>query len=297
MYLTYQELLSKWLLDKQKEIKSSSCMNYESAIRNTIIPYLGHMKINNINYEVIHRYYKEQVSSFSLNYQKLIFCIIKNSLKRYESPYWAVKKFMRENILRTQLTHSMNSFSEKELNQIIEICTSESNKYHFSILVAIYTGMRIGEICALKFSDFDMNKNVIRVYKTLYRIKDDTMTKLKISTTKTRYSERIIPMNKSLKKELMKIPYHEDNYIASHSSTPIDPRVLRRYFKHLLIKHHLKPIRFHDLRHSFANLCVKKGIDYKSISELLGHANISTTLNIYVHSNISLKHRAINKLF
>ena len=297
MYLTYQELLKKWLLDKQKEIKSSSCMNYESAIRNTIIPFLGQMIIENINYEIINNYYANHVSSFSLNYQKLIFSIIQNSLKRYESPYWAVKKFMRENILRTQITKSIDSLSEKELNKIIDICLSESNKYHFSILVAIYTGMRIGEICALKFSDFDIDRNVIRVYKTLYRIKDTSTTTLKISTTKTRNSERIIPMNKALKKVLLSISYHDEYYIASHSVTPIDPRVLRRYFKQLLIKHRLKPVRFHDLRHSFANLCIKKGIDYKSISELLGHANITTTLNIYVHSNISLKLRAINKLF
>lgn len=297
MYLTYKKLLDKWLLDKEKEIKSSSCMNYESAIRNTITPYLGNMKIEEITYQVISKYYIDHVSLFSLNYQKLIFSIIQNSLKQYEAPYWAIKKFMRENILRTRMSHSISSLNEEELKSVIDICLNSAHQYHLAILIAIYTGMRIGEICALKYSDIDMSNNIIKVYKTLYRIKDDTSTKLKISTTKTRHSERLIPISKSLKKLLARTVRDNENYIASNSRKPLDPRVLRRYFKQLLIKHDLKPVRFHDLRHSFANLCIKKGVDYKSLSELLGHANITTTLNIYVHSDISKKHIAINKLF
>jgi len=297
MYMTYGQILEYWLLEKKKEIKTSSYMNYESIVRNNITPYLSNLKIQDIEFKTILNYYKKYISHKSTSYQKTVFSIILSSLKNYKPQHQIITKFTRQHITRNTIQYEHSIFDENELNKIINICIKDPIKYKLGILIAIYTGMRIGEICALTYADIDFNQKVFKVRKTLVRIKDNTHTSLVTTTTKTKNSERIIPINNRLFRLLNNHYQESDLYILSNSKIPIDPRVLRRNFKMILNLNNIKPLRFHDLRHSFANLCLTKGIDFKCLSDLLGHANVTTTLNIYIHANMQHKHDAINKLF
>jgi integrase len=149
--------------------------------------------------------------------------------------------------------------------------------------------MRIGEVCALRWSDIDVDEGVFRVGRTIQRIYivdgDKRYTKLNIDTAKTKNSEREIPISKKLLKQFKAIKkvVNDDFYVLTNDKKPTEPRTYRNYYKDLLGQLKIPPIKFHGLRHTFATYCIEGGADVKTTSVLLGHSNVSITLNIYVH--------------
>ena len=162
--------------------------------------------------------------------------------------------------------------------------------------------MRIGEVCALKWEDIDIAQGVINISRTIERIYiidgDIKRTKLIISTTKTKNSIREIPLSKGLIRLLKPLKKVVDNsfYVLTNESSPTEPRTYRNYYKSVLLNLKIPLLKFHGLRHSFATRCIESHCDYKTVSVILGHANISTTLNLYVHPNLEQKKRCIDKM-
>lgn len=171
------------------------------------------------------------------------------------------------------------------------------------IYISLSTGLRIGEICALKWSDINVTDGILTVNRTIERIYiiegEKKHTELVINTPKTKNSCREIPMNKELLgmlKPLKKV-VNDDYYILTNDERPTEPRTYRNYYKRLMEKLDIPKLKYHGLRHSFATRCIEVGCDYKTVSVLLGHSNISTTLNLYVHPNMEQKKRCIDKVF
>lgn len=171
------------------------------------------------------------------------------------------------------------------------------------IYISLSTGLRIGEVCALKWSDINVTDGILTVNRTIERIYiiegEKKHTELVINTPKTKNSCREIPMNKELLgmlKPLKKV-VNDDYYILTNDECPIEPRTYRNYYKRLMEKLDIPKLMYHGLRHSFATRCIEVGCDYKTVSVLLGHSNISTTLNLYVHPNMEQKKRCIDKVF
>ena len=171
------------------------------------------------------------------------------------------------------------------------------------IYISLSTGLRIGEVCALKWSDINVTDGILTVNRTIERIYiiegEKKHTELVINTPKTKNSCREIPMNKELLgmlKPLKKV-VNDDYYILTNDERPIEPRTYRNYYKRLMEKLDIPKLKYHGLRHSFATRCIEVGCDYKTVSVLLGHSNISTTLNLYVHPNMEQKKRCIDKVF
>lgn len=171
------------------------------------------------------------------------------------------------------------------------------------IYISLSTGLRIGEICALKWSDINVTDGILTVNRTIERIYiiegEKKHTELVINTPKTKNSCREIPMNKELLGMLrpLKKVVDDDYYILTNDERPIEPRTYRNYYKRLMEKLDIPKLKYHGLRHSFATRCIEVGCDYKTVSVLLGHSNISTTLNLYVHPNMEQKKRCIDKVF
>ena len=173
---------------------------------------------------------------------------------------------------------------------------------NLGIFICLSTGMRIGEICALTWDDIDIDNGVIHIRKTLQRIyireNGIRRTELVIDTPKTATSIRDIPMTKdllSVLKPLRKV-VNEQYFVLTNDVNPTEPRTYRNYYKKLLAKLEIPPIKFHGLRHSFATRCIESHCDYKTVSVILGHSNISTTLNLYVHPNYEQKKKCIDKM-
>ncbi|MBP3856662.1 MAG: site-specific integrase, partial [Ruminiclostridium sp.] len=167
------------------------------------------------------------------------------------------------------------------------------------IAVCLYTGIRIGELCAMQWKDIDLEKRTLTVKKTIQRIQtpDNTKrTKLVITEPKSQSSIRIIPIPECLAEKLGSYVGNEDDYILSGTSKPVEPRTMQNRFARILKNANLPSLHFHSLRHAFATKCIALGFDVKTLSEILGHSSIELTLNRYVHSSMDRKKACMDKL-
>lgn len=174
---------------------------------------------------------------------------------------------------------------------------------NLGIYICLTTGLRIGEVCALKWSDINISNGTLTVGRTIERIYvlegEKRHTEVVINTPKTANSCREIPLSKetlALIRPLMKV-VNRDYFIITNEPTPTEPRTYRSYYKRLMAQLDIPKLKFHGLRHSFATRCIESGCDYKTVSVILGHANISTTLDLYVHPNMEQKKRCIDRVF
>ncbi len=162
------------------------------------------------------------------------------------------------------------------------------------MLLTLYTGIRIGELCALTWDD--VTNDYISINKTMYRTKGNTdKTEIKISSPKTTSSNRKIPLPQCL------IPYinqyRNKGYVLSTDKQQFcEPRLMQLKFAKMIKECEIEKANFHALRHTFATRCIEAGVDVKTLSEMLGHSDVKTTLNKYVHSSFELKQQSMKQL-
>lgn len=175
---------------------------------------------------------------------------------------------------------------------------------NLGIYICISTGMRIGEICALRWDDIDLKEGIIHVRRTIeriYSVKDDgrRFTELVMGPPKTANSVRDIPLNPELGQNLIKLRQSFSGlcYVITGTECPTEPRTYRNHYNKLLSALGIRHLNFHALRHSFATRCIENKCDYKTVSELLGHSDIRTTLNLYVHPNLEQKKKCVEMMF
>jgi len=188
--------------------------------------------------------------------------------------------------------------------RLIENAISHSEDIRtLGILLTFYTGIRLGELCALKWSDFDYEAGTMSVTKTVTRVKNmqggNCKTKLLVGAPKSQKSMRKIPLPAFLLDMHKKYSYKctsENCYLISGTNTPTDPRAYQKLYKKVLKDACVKDHKFHAIRHTFATRALELGVDIKTLSEILGHANVSITLNIYAHSLMEQKKIAMDKL-
>lgn len=187
--------------------------------------------------------------------------------------------------------------------KILEYIKQNFTFRNLGIYISLTTGLRIGEVCGLKWSDMNIESGTITISRTIERIYivegETKRTELIVNTPKTTNSNREIPMNKellSMVKPLMKV-VNSNFYMLTNDEKPTEPRTYRNYYHKLMAQLEIPKLKYHGLRHSFATRCIESNCDYKTVSVLLGHANITTTLNLYVHPNMEQKKRCIAKMF
>jgi len=173
---------------------------------------------------------------------------------------------------------------------------------NLGLFICMYSGLRIGEVCGLKWSDFDPSSGTLTINRTVERIyiidSGKRKSKVVVNTPKTASSMRTIPLNREILKVMKKMydVVNRSYYITSNSVDPLEPRTYRNHYHSVLKALNIPKIKFHGLRHSFATRCVENQCDYKTVSVLLGHADVSTTLNLYVHPNMEHKKKCIDKI-
>lgn len=190
------------------------------------------------------------------------------------------------------------ALSKEEQSKLEQYILQNKRYYHYGIVIALYTGLRIGELLALKWIDIDFKNKLIYVNKTFETILQNHKTITYEDLPKTSNSIRELPISNqllSILKELKSIS-HCDYIVASHKNMPIKIRAYQKSFENLLNKLKIKNYSFHSLRHTFATRLLENGVDVKTISELMGHSSPTITLNRYVHTNIENKRKAMNNL-
>ena len=170
-------------------------------------------------------------------------------------------------------------------------------------LLALYTGMRIGEVCGLRWCDIDFDSQTIHIRNTVERIKNinqkpgEPKTVLVLCNAKTVSSDRIIPIPAKIMELLILFRRKDEQFVMEgYLYDYTDPRTFQYAFHSYLKESNLKKVNFHALRHTFATRCIESGMDVKSLSEILGHASVNITLNTYVHSSLEQKRTQINSM-
>ena len=188
--------------------------------------------------------------------------------------------------------------SENDIRKLIVFCREGFSCKNIGILIPLFTGLRIGEVSALQWADIDIKNGTVRITKTVERICCVQGTKIIIGTPKTTGSCRDVPLSRSLLSFLRPFSkvFDPSFYIVSGSGKVMEPRLLRLHFYRVLKDLGIDRVGFHCLRHTFASRLVSSGCDVKTVSVLLGHASVKTTLDHYVHPDIERKRKAIEKL-
>ena len=297
-----REIAAAWKESKRQYVKQSTMAAYSLILQNHIIPCFGDS--NSLTEREVQEFVLKKLErGLSIKSVKDILIVLKMVMKFGVKNEWI--DYCEWDIKYP--TVSTNSELEvlsvanhkKILNHIQNHFTFEG----LGIYISLSTGLRIGEVCALKWRDINTMDGTITVSRTIERIYvidgAQKHTELVINTPKTQNSCREIPMTKELlamMKSLKKV-VNEEFYVLTNGEYPTEPRTYRNYYTKLMKRLGIPKLKYHGLRHSFATRCIEAGCDYKTVSVLLGHSNISTTLDLYVHPNMEQKKRCIAKAF
>lgn len=297
----FSDVVALWKADKRRYVKRSTYATYCTLIRSHLLPGLGGKE--DIREEEVQEFVNRKLADgLSRKTARDILVILKMIL-RYGAKHGLLPERQIDVVFPPEReNHEVQVLTLSNQRKLMNYVKENPGCYNLGILICLTAGLRIGEVCALQWDDVDVASGVIRVYKTIQRIyladENERFTGIIIDKPKTRNSQREIPMTRELLGLLrpLKKNAHGDYYVLTNSSKPTEPRIYRNYFNKILRRLNLPKMRFHGLRHSFATRCIESKCDYKTVSVLLGHSNISTTLNLYVHPNLEQKRKCINSM-
>lgn len=301
--LSFGRIAEDWLENKKLNVKESTLSHYRTIMDKHILPVLGKSDISQISSERIQRHMNTLIESgYACKTVGDILTVIKSVFK------YADCKGIRFNC-RLSMVNIKSKKSEIEALTIFEqkklsaYLTDNMNYRNFGILLSLYTGIRIGELCALKWSDINVKERTLKIDKTMLRIQNNlgnekaAKTKVIVTPPKSEDSARIIPVPEFIIRIMKSLKINRNAYVLTGLENSFtEPRNLQYYFKTVLTDCGLRDVKFHILRHTFATRCVENGFEIKSLSEILGHSDIKITLERYVHSSMELKRKNMEKL-
>lgn len=305
----FKTLVNQWLREKSPMITPSTHANFTLIAENHLIPHFGKMQIGKIDEAEIQSYILYLHASGRLDRKggltvKTVRDIILVLRLAMEYAYkqkvipllnWELVEYPKDNS-----SHRVISLNKDDEQKLIQCIYMHMNRKSTGILIALFTGLRIGELCGLQMKDISLSDKTISVNKTVQRIYDKKKGEsyVHIGPPKSISSERIIPIPSLLANVIMK--YYTDNpndYYLTGKKKPTEPRTYRQYFTRFLKRYDMPKICFHELRHTFAVRAIEMSdFDIKSLSEILGHKNVSFTLNVYGKANMQQKIKCMNLL-
>ncbi len=290
--LTLNNLFELWFEDIQLKVKESSYMNYRMKFEKHIQNSLGKTPYKKLTAEKLNDFVQSKLSSgLSPKYTSDIMGVIKSVCRFAKKCFGYEDKSASVSIPKgkTKEKELLNKTEQAQLNSYLSDNPTPSN---VGILLSSATGIRIGELCALKWSNIDLEKRVLTVRHTVQRIKNiggDTATKVVVTSPKSSSSIREIPLPDFIIPMLRSLKTSGEYYLLSGTQAIIEPRVMQYRFKRILKELKLSNVSYHSLRHLFATNCIALGFDVKTLSEILGHSSVEITLNRYVHSSMERK--------
>lgn len=305
------DVYAEWLPIKKRQVKESTLSCYQLIFINVIKPKLGNEDVETLNKKVVMPFIYELLDSGSKSkkYCSDILIVLK-MLIRFASDEldlivpdtsWKILWPTKNKISAPKLER----YTPDEYKKIVDYVIDNPSPRNLGVLLTICSGMRIGEVCALQWRDIDLVNKTIHINKTMERIyipdnigTTRKKTKVEIGSPKTTSSDRYIPILKDILPVVKKFAAvcNPDYYVCTCDEKFIEPRSLRAYYQTFILdKVKLDHcIKFHGLRHTFASTLIENKIDIKTVSTILGHSDISTTLNVYVHPSDEAKRDAVN---
>ena len=319
--ITVAQWLDRWLKTyKNDSLTQSTYISYKGIIKNHVTPYIGGIRLQSLTLDILQDFFnkktveinertKKPLSTKTLKNMKTMLvtalkqAVISDIIAKNPAEYITLPKIEPK---------EMRVLTRQEQMRLLETAKRSNSRYTILLYLALCTGMREGEISALTWNDIDFDRGIISVNKTLMRVqkKDGAGTEIKITPPKSQKSDRVIPMQRFLITELKKYyariaaekllvgsAYNNKMYVVCNELGGfIEPRQIQKIFKTFTAAAELENVNFHALRHTFATRAVESGMDIKTLSTLLGHADIQTTLNRYAHTTDEHARNEINKL-
>lgn len=288
-----KDIVMQYLENIKYSIKQKTYLFYLQMNDIYIVGFNKEISLSNLNEFLVS--IKEK---YSYSTTKLIKSLVNRSLNFAFENVLIKEKIIITLHLKSEQIRKVQALEKQEQAKLENYILENNKIYYFGILLSLYTGLRLGEVLALKWQNVDMKSKLIYIDKTVSTISQNHKTLTIESSPKTQSSIREIPISKKLL-DLLKVLRQNsksDYVIVSHNGKQINPRAYQKSFENLLKKLHIKHYGFHSLRHTFATRLLENGVDIKTISELLGHSSPTITLNRYVHTNLQNKRKAMEIL-
>ena len=301
--LTVKALLAMWLSLRSTEIKASSYQHYLDLIEGQIIPRLGNIRVSGLTAEMVSAFVKELLErgrrdgkgGLAASTVSGIMSILRSAIRLAGKKYAIRDAALFDVKGPTVRQPKVKTLSAEECASLARCIMAEPDLSGAAYLLALGFGLRLGELCGLKWADIHFSEGVLCINRTALRIKDGGRTKLVVQTPKTEAALRSVPLTLGMLTLLSRLRDRASDgaFILTGKDKPMEPRTLQKRFKRFLEEHGLEPIHFHGLRHTFATRSIDGGFDPKTLSELLGHKNVKTTFQLYVHPSMSQKRKLV----
>lgn len=317
--ITIKDVSMEWLDMKRLSVKQSTYSKYYCIVRRQIIPELGDIPLEKVSSSLINSFTgrklgkrqeknegEDNLQSNQILGNKTVRDInmVLKSIIKYGEREYHLASLAENTVLPKPKREVIETLKADEVGRMTKYLWSRQNDVRYmGLLLCMYSGMRLGEICALRWKDIDLQNQTIHINHTLQRIPipDESSikkTQIIIDVPKTSSSMRVIPISKQIYPSIENLGSKADEsyFFLTNSSKFMEPRNYQYFFKRVLRKSEVRNVNFHILRHTFATKCVEAGMDVKTLSEILGHSNVNITLNYYVHSSMESKKRQIDLL-
>lgn len=300
---SFGKICDEWIQCNRLRLKQSTCVKYQTIIDKHIRPVLGSYSLSEISTAIIGQFGSDLINVCGLapKTAKDILVLV-HSVLEYGSKYYPGTVGTVEVLYPKKQPKEMRVLSRTEQKILTDYLLADLCPCKFGVLLALWTGMRIGEVCALQWKHISLKEQSIRVDATMQRLRSDDVfalskTKVIFDSPKTASSMRIIPISDRVTALCRSMYSNNQNaYILTGTENFMEPRLLQYHFHRYISACGLKDVTFHTLRHTFATRCVEVDFEIKSLSEILGHANTAITLNRYVHCSMELKRENMKKL-
>ena len=298
---TFKELCEEWLASAKLRVKHSSYCCYEKLINKHIIPYFGNIGYGELSTPIINEFSEHKlkfgkVNGFGGLSAKSVhdILVVMRSVAKYAERGYGYRNPMRNISMPKSESKEAEVFDKDERYRLQNYLQNNLTESNLGILLTMYSGLRIGELCALTWNDIDFENGVVRVSKALQRVPDKSdkeKTALIVTSPKSKTSVRDIPLP-AFVLDILK-QNRRSGYVLSGTNKPVEPRTMQNRFKAVLKDCGVRGANFHLLRHTYATVCIESGFDAKTVSELLGQPSVNITLNRYVHSSVEMKKKYV----
>lgn len=296
--IRFHTAAQEWLCMIEHSKKHSTYTKYRLIYEKHIFEKLGDWRLATLDddtFTTITQEIENSLSSESL--KKSVACVL-NQILSYAESHYHTKMFQCSYKRQGTTYKPVEALNQTEQARLLQCLYDEMDIYKMGVIVCISTGLRLGEICSLKWEDVDLNGKILHVNTTVQRIAvsgNPKRTMLMEGAPKSIFSKREIPLSEDVVRLLAS--YHNTSYTyVLNKNKPMEPRTYQYKFNSYLRAAGIEKKNFHALRHTFATNCINSGTDVKSLSELLGHADVKITLNRYVHPTLETKRNHMNSL-
>lgn len=305
----YDFWLDEWLHSKRLGVKESTYIRYRNTIENHIKPDLGKYPIGKISTSLMEQFVShklqdgkiDSIGGLSPKSMSDIMVIIKESFK-YAQSYGVIVICSFERISFKKNAQEMRVLSLLEQQRLLSVLFKDFDRYKLGVFLCLYTGIRIGELCALQWKNVSLSEKAIKIEHTMQRLQSEDLnalqkTRIIVTEPKSYAALRTIPLPEFVIDVIKPFVGSSNAYVLSGECKKIvEPRTMQNRFKAYLDEGKIEDANFHSLRHTFATRCIEAGFDVKTLSEILGHSSVKITLDKYVHSSMQLKRNNMEKL-